>query len=136
MLFFKSVVNITITIFPLHSESFYFNELVFYPDLFTCKIECLTLRDQKTGKIFEYRITLPPPPPILLATVEAIELKNTTAGSDISLGTWNVTDKYDLKSFRISYSFPFVSIAKWTNSPYLQQRPATKTVLGRTQIVL
>ena len=44
----------------------------------------------------------------ILATIETIELIRTKNGLSKSLGVWEVTDKFDALSYRISYSFPDV----------------------------
>ena len=47
--------------------------------------------------------------PFILGTIETIEIKNiSNNGTSISLGVWEVTDKFNAKDFRISYSFPDV----------------------------
>ena len=45
----------------------------------------------------------------VLATVETIEIIETTAGQMKNLGFWEVTDKFDAKAFRINVFFEEVS---------------------------
>ena len=53
-------------------------------------------RDLNVTFFFEY----------VKATVETLEVVNTTLGERVSLGVFNVTNKFETDQFRISISFP------------------------------
>jgi len=46
---------------------------------------------------------------IISGTIEEIELWNRTNGMDVSLGVFNVPDRFNANLFRISLPFPDVS---------------------------
>ena len=55
---------------------------------------------------------------IIIATIEFFSIINKTDGKDKYLGKWTVTDKFNAKDFRISYSFPDVIISVFLKTFY------------------
>ena len=53
---------------------------------------------------------------IIIATIELLYIINKTDGE--ILGIWTVTDKFNAKDFRISYSFPDVIISVFLKTFY------------------
>ena len=76
-------------------------------------------QDQATGKLKDPLGTEHPQMPqntnvtfifnYTQGTIEQLEFRNVTNGQDTLIDTFNVTDKFDARSFRVSISFPFVS---------------------------